>query len=105
MAPTRNSILVIDDEASVLSFLRLCLSRRGYRVDTAKSGEEGIKKIRANGYSMIITDIKMGSLSGDNVLYYLRDVLGDPTPVIGMSGTPGSLTIKNLTGSFINPVP
>lgn len=102
-ASGRDSILIIDDEPSVLLFLRLCLSRRGYRVDTAKNGQEGINKIRANGYSVIITDIKMGSLSGDCILSYLRDVLGDTTPVIGMSGTPWFLDRKKFDGVIYKP--
>jgi len=96
-------ILIIDDEPSVLFFLRLCLSRRGYRVDTAKSGEEGIKKIKANGYSAIITDIKMGALSGDYLLSYLRDVLGNLTPIIGMSGTPWFLDPKKFDAVLYKP--
>ncbi|SDU67088.1 response regulator [Desulfobacula phenolica] len=83
-----NSILIIDDEPSVLKFLRLFLSRNGFRVDVAENGEEGINKIETHAYSLIVTDIKMQSLSGDQLLYYLRKVLNDVTPVVAMSGTP-----------------
>lgn len=99
----QNSILIIDDEPSILLFLRLCLSRRGYRVDIAKSGEAGIKKIQANDYNVIITDIAMETLSGDQVLSYLRNVLNDATPVIGMSGTPWLLDQENFDAVLYKP--
>jgi len=96
-------ILVIDDDPGVLFFLRLCLSRRGYRVDTAKNGEEGIKKIKANGYSAVITDIKMDPLSGNQILSYLRGIPGNAVPVIGMSGTPWFLDPEKFDAVLYKP--
>jgi len=64
------------------------LSRNGYIVDTAANGEKGIKKIESNEYSLVLTDIKMPGISGEQVLYYLRNKIKKSTPVIGMSGTP-----------------
>jgi DNA-binding NtrC family response regulator len=96
-------VLVIDDDPGVLFFLRLCLSRRGYRVDTAKNGEEGIQKIKANGYRAIITDIKMGPVSGNQVLSYVRGVPGKALPVIGMSGTPWFLDPEKFDAVLYKP--
>lgn len=96
-------ILIIDDEPSILLFFRLCLSRRGYRVDVAKNGKDGIEKIEANHYKVIITDIKMYAFSGDQILYYLRNVLNDLTPVIGMSGTPGLLDYNDFDAVLHKP--
>ena len=45
-----NQILVIDDEVPILNMLKLMLTRIGFLVDTAESGEEGIKKINSNDY-------------------------------------------------------
>ncbi len=57
-------------------------------VDTAGNEEEGIKKIESKNYALILTDIKMPGISGDQVLDYLRNKIKRLTPVIGMSGTP-----------------
>jgi len=86
--PTEKPILVIDDETSILMVLEKTLSRNGYAVDTAGSGEEGIRKIENKEYGLILTDIKMPGISGDQVLDHLRNKIKKSTPIVGMSGTP-----------------
>ncbi len=86
-----NPILIIDDEASILELLSTSLTKNGYAVDIAENGEEGIEKIESRDYSLIFTDIKMPGLSGEQVLQYLKYVLKNVTPVVGMSGTPWRL--------------
>ncbi|EMS81182.1 response regulator [Desulfotignum phosphitoxidans] len=80
-------VLIIDDEPSVLRLLVLCLERIGYRTDTALTGEEGLEKIRTTRYCLIMTDILMPGISGNQVADVLKNGLNAATPVIGMSGT------------------
>ena len=96
-------ILIIDDDPNVLLFLRLCLAGRGYPVHVAENGEEGIKKIETHDYRVIITDIKMKPVSGDQLLYYLRSVLNDGTPVVGMSGSPWFLDYNDFDAFLHKP--
>ncbi len=81
-------VLVIDDEAAFLRMLDLALSRKGYEVDTADSGEKGLKKLQSNDYDLVITDMVMGKMSGEDMLQEVRQLKGDNVPVIAMSGTP-----------------
>ncbi len=81
-------VLIIDDEPSIIKMMSAILSRNGYTADTAKSGEEGLKKIQSNPYDCIVTDIKMAGLSGEAVLIYVKKHLSPTIPVIGVSGTP-----------------
>jgi DNA-binding response OmpR family regulator len=81
-------VLVIDDETAILRMLAMALSKKGYQVDTAESGKEGIKKLQSNEYHLVITDMVMGKMSGDEVLENVRNLKGDSIPVIAMSGTP-----------------
>jgi DNA-binding response OmpR family regulator len=83
-----SKVLVIDDETAILRMLAMALSRKGYQVDTADSGEKGLKKLQSNDYGLVITDMVMGSMSGDDVLENVRELKGDSIPVIAMSGTP-----------------
>ncbi|MBU0463078.1 MAG: response regulator, partial [Proteobacteria bacterium] len=69
-----NQILVIDDEVPILNMLKLMLTRIGFLVDTAESGEEGIKKINSNKYALILTDIKMSELNGIEVLKQVKEI-------------------------------
>lgn len=51
------------------------LSRQSLKIDTAGNGEDGIRKIKTNNYSLIITDIKMPGITGAQVLEYTRNTL------------------------------
>jgi len=81
-------VLVIDDETAILRMMDLVLSRKGYQVDTADSGEKAVKMLQSNDYGLVITDMVMGKMSGDEVLENVRNLKGDSIPVIAMSGTP-----------------
>jgi CheY-like chemotaxis protein len=81
-------VLIIDDEPSILRMLSIALSRKGYVIDTALNGTQGIEKIIANDYDLILTDILMPDISGSQVSRELRKIKGNVTPIVGMSGTP-----------------
>ncbi len=93
-------VLVIDDETAILSMLDRVLSQKGYQVDTAESGEKGLKKLQSNDYDLVITDMVMGKLSGEDVLQEIRQLKGDTVPVIAMSGTPWLMN-KHLFDAFL----
>ena len=97
------SILVIDDELPVLNMLRLILTRNGFIVDTAENGEEGIEKINSNHYALILTDIKMNNVSGEDVLDYIKGKKKKSIPVVGMSGTPWLLELNNFDAILPKP--
>lgn len=94
-------VLIIDDEPSVLRLLVKCLDRIAYQTDTALTGEEGLEKIRTTRYCLIITDIQMPGISGNQVADVLKKGLNAATPVIGMSGT-SRLIEKDRFDAVIN---
>jgi DNA-binding response OmpR family regulator len=100
-----STILIIDDEIPVLNMLKLFLTRNGFMVDTAGSGEEGIKKIGLKNYTLILTDIKMPGISGDRILDYLHNKIKKLIPVIGMSGTPWLLDQSDYNAVLPKPCP
>jgi CheY-like chemotaxis protein len=66
-------ILLIEDEPSVIAFLRAALERRGYGVVNAASGAEGLAKLRAGEYIGVISDIRMpGSVNGAEVHAWIQ---------------------------------
>ncbi len=93
-------VLIIDDEPAVVRLLVKCLDRIGFRTDTALTGEKGLEKIKTTRYGLIITDIQMTGISGNQVADVLKKGLNAATPVIGMSGTPW-LIEKNLFDGII----
>lgn len=66
-------ILLIEDEPSVMAFLRAALERRGYTVVNAASGAEGLAKLTSGEYTGVISDIRMpGSVNGAEVHAWIQ---------------------------------
>ncbi|PYT80050.1 MAG: hypothetical protein DMG40_13675 [Acidobacteria bacterium] len=70
---TKQPILLIEDEPSVIAFLRAALERRGYSVVNASSGEEGLKHLSKGRYAGVISDIRMpGAVNGAEVHEWIQ---------------------------------
>jgi two-component system response regulator PilR (NtrC family) len=64
----KQNILVVDDETSMREFLGVFLSKHGYKVSDAKNGSQALKMIQKNNYDLILTDIRLGDITGLEVL-------------------------------------
>ena len=73
-------ILVIDDDVNIRKSFVLAFEDTAYQVDTAESGEEGIKKERGKKYDLIFIDLKMPGMSGIEALRKIRK-LNKETPI------------------------
>ncbi len=78
-------VLVIDDETGIREAIRMTLEYEGYRIDEARSGQDGIDKATKVDYDVILLDIKMPMLDGIEVLENLKDQKVS-TPVVMVSG-------------------
>ncbi|MCA1938843.1 MAG: sigma-54 dependent transcriptional regulator [Dechloromonas sp.] len=67
------SILVVDDEPGMLSFLQRALAQRYGQVDTAGSVEQAVPQLHRRLYDLIILDISLPGRSGIEWLHDLRD--------------------------------
>jgi two-component system response regulator PilR (NtrC family) len=61
-------ILVVDDELSMREFLELMLSKQGYQVSCAENGQTATNMIENNFYDLLLCDIRLGDISGLDVL-------------------------------------
>ena len=61
-----NRILIVDDEQTLVFFLRRGLSEAGLNcdVDVVSSGEEALAKLALGEYQVLITDLKMPGING-----------------------------------------
>lgn len=82
------SVLVIDDEQSILRVFDDALRRSGFEVETAADGREGFQKFIAGRFDLVVTDVLLQGMDGRDVLKRIRSSEKRGTPVIGMSGTP-----------------
>lgn len=101
--PPPSRILVIDDEKGILTLISRMLTRHGIDVHTATSGEEGVTKIISNPYDVILTDLKMPGMSGNQVLEQVRQITGPDLPVVAMSGTPWLAGESEFDGFLAKP--
>ena len=65
---TQPHILVVDDELSMRELLEFLLSREGYRISLAESGRKAISMLDKNDYDLLLCDIKLGDMTGLDVL-------------------------------------
>jgi DNA-binding NtrC family response regulator len=89
-------ILIIDDDSMILMILKQTLSKAGYRVITAASGEEGIALLSTSQADLVLTDYLMPGMSGIEVLNIIKQ--NQPLlPVIMLTGHGDvALTIKAI---------
>jgi DNA-binding response OmpR family regulator len=65
-------ILVIDDDAWILRMVTAVLEKRGYTIETASDGEEGLRKAIASPPDLVICDVMMPRKDGWTVVKALR---------------------------------
>ena len=68
------SILLVDDERSMRDYLEILLRKRGHEVFVAQSGEEALTKLTERSYDLVLTDLRLGTISGMRVLEQVRAI-------------------------------
>lgn len=76
-AKVASRILIIDDEQGILDLLAFELGARGYFIDIAHNGIEGLEKVKNGAFNLVISDMKMPKLSGIEALEEIKHI--DPT--------------------------
>lgn len=68
----KHKILIIDDKENICQVLSDILQASGYDTVTALSGEEGLRVFESDSPDLILTDLKMGGMSGIEFIKVLR---------------------------------
>jgi DNA-binding NtrC family response regulator len=61
-------LLIVDDEKALVLALKGLLTKEGYQVETAGSGEEALRRIETGSFHLVITDLSMNGISGMQLL-------------------------------------
>ena len=81
-----NQILVIDDEISIVEVLRMFLQEEGYEVEIALNGEEGLAALAKVQPDIVLCDIMMPVLDGEEVCRRMQaDARYQSIPIVMMS--------------------
>ncbi|NNP67834.1 response regulator transcription factor [Acinetobacter sp. Ac_5812] len=80
------SILIIDDEPQIRKFLDIALRAQGYQVHVAENGMKGLEALATRGADLLILDLGLPDMEGQEVLTELRQ--WSDIPVIVLSARP-----------------
>jgi signal transduction histidine kinase/CheY-like chemotaxis protein len=94
-------ILVIDDEEYILDITKELLEDLGHQVGGYTSAYEGIEAFREQPFDMVITDLGMPEISGQEVAEKIK-AISPTTPVILLSGWSVNLEEDKELGSVID---
>ncbi len=69
----RPRILIVDDDALVLTSLRALLSRHGHDISVVDCGLEAVRELSTNRFDLIILDMMMPDITGHEVMDYINE--------------------------------
>jgi two-component system, OmpR family, alkaline phosphatase synthesis response regulator PhoP len=78
MAKTAQSVLVVEDEASIASFVSLYLKNAGYEVRTAANGAEALAAVQREQSSLIVLDLMLPDIDGIEICRRIRQKFDIP---------------------------
>ena len=95
------TILTIDDEENIRNGLADNFELEGYNVEKASNGKEGLAKIAAGGIDLVITDLRMDGISGEEVVRRVTtENPGIPIIVLTGHGSIEDATAAIKAGAF-----
>ncbi|ATC35390.1 response regulator transcription factor [Elizabethkingia anophelis] len=65
-------IILIEDETSVVSFIKKGLQEKGYEISVAFDGRTGVQLVEANDFDLVILDIMLPEMNGLDVCKEIR---------------------------------
>jgi DNA-binding response OmpR family regulator len=73
MMENKKHILIVDDDKSILKFMKAILEKNQYFVETAETAEEALHKCKNGNYNIALLDIKLPDMEGTELLRRLRE--------------------------------
>jgi two-component system response regulator HydG len=71
----KKTILVVDDDKSILRTFTRILQKSGYEIETAETGKEAIEKADTRQYDLALVDIRLPDMDGTELLAKLKKQL------------------------------
>lgn len=79
------SLLIVDDEKTMLDFGKPFFERRGYKVFYVANGKDGIEVVKREDPDAVLLDLGLPDMSGSDVLVKIKN-LGKPPRVVILTG-------------------
>ncbi|WP_369602017.1 HD domain-containing phosphohydrolase [Hahella sp. SMD15-11] len=96
------AVLLVDDEANILSSLRRLLRRQRYDIFTAESGREGLEILEREHIDLVVSDMRMPEMSGAEFLEEVSRKWPDTVRIIltGYADLEATVSAVNKAGIF-----
>lgn len=88
------TILIVEDDSNIRELLRLYLSQEGYKIETAPDGQEGLRKFKLIHPDLVLLDLMMPVMDGNQVMREIRTISKAPVIII----TAKSETFDKVSG-------
>jgi DNA-binding NtrC family response regulator len=89
MAENKRSILIVDDDPSILRSMTRVLSKEGYDLYTAQTGKEASEKLSTKKFDVALIDVGLGETLGTDLLPLMNKVAPNMFKIV-FTGTPMS---------------
>jgi two-component system, OmpR family, KDP operon response regulator KdpE len=83
----KETILIIDDETQIQRLLEITLSASGYKIVHAQNGQDGLVAAATNNPSLILLDLGLPDIDGQNLLIKLRAWFNNPIIILSVRNT------------------
>ena len=100
-ATTPATLLLVDDEPSILSALRRLLRPTGHTVLTATSGAEGLALLAAQEVALVVSDMRMPGMDGAQFLEQVRAQKPDTVRLLLTGYADMSMITQALSDGYI----
>ena len=71
-------ILIVEDEAEIVRFLKLELEHEGYQVESCSDGASGLERAQSGAFDLVLLDVMLPELNGLEVLRRMRKTSAVP---------------------------
>jgi two-component system response regulator MprA len=97
-------ILVVDDDPEIRDVVRWLLEDEGWSVETASDGRDALDRATRARPALIVLDMGLPILSGEEVALRLHDVYAEPPPIIVISadGRAGEKAARIGAASYLH---
>jgi DNA-binding response OmpR family regulator len=91
LSKSKKSILIVDDDKSILRTFTRVLQKTGCDIDVAENGKEAIEKAEKHHYDLALIDIRLPDMDGTDLLAKMKDTMRDTVKIM-ITGFPSMET-------------
>ncbi|WP_256842275.1 response regulator transcription factor [Ornithinimicrobium cryptoxanthini] len=99
IAPEPRDVLVVEDDALIVAFIRTALTKAGHRVRSATTGTAALDRVRRKHVDVVLLDLSLPDIDGLEVLRTLRAERHDvPVVVLTARSDPADRAVAEALG-------